>query len=198
MKKYLVDLTDDERAMWQALVQRGKAQARKVTHARILLQAVRGATDLEVVTALGVGLATVERMRRRFVEEVLAALNERPRPDARPRLSARAEARLVAEACSAAPEGREHWMMRLLAGRVVELGLAASCSHETMRRALKKEDQAVAEEAVVHPFGQRRVRRLHRRCARLLRRALRRFTPDGQRRLEEQAARRRDAHPHPG
>jgi len=138
MKKYLVDLTDDDRATLQALVRRGKTQARKVTRARILLYAARGATDSEIVAALGVGLATVERTRRRFVEEGLEALNERPRPGARRRLSPKAEARLVAEACSAAPEGREHWTMRLLAGRVVELGLADSCSHETVRRVLKK------------------------------------------------------------
>ena len=138
MKKYLVDLTDDERAALQAVIRRGKTQARKVTRARILLHANRGATDSEIVTALGVGIATVERTRRRFVEEGLEALNERPRPGARRRLSARAEARLVAEACSAAPEGRERWTVRLLAGRVVELGLADSCSHETVRRVLKK------------------------------------------------------------
>jgi transposase len=138
MKKYLVDLTADERATLQALVRRGKTQARKVTRARILLHAARGAADSEIVTALGVGLATVERTRRRFVEEGLAALNERPRPGARRRLPEKAEARLVAEACSAAPEGRKRWTMRLLAGRVVELGLAPSCSHETVRRVLKK------------------------------------------------------------
>lgn len=138
MKKYIVDLTADERATLQALVRRGKSQARKVTRARILLHAARGASDAEIVTALGVGQATVERTRRRFVEEGLEALNERPRPGARRRLSERAESRLVAEACSAAPEGRERWTVRLLAGRVVELGLAASCSHETIRRGLKK------------------------------------------------------------
>lgn len=138
MKKYLVDLTADERAALQAVVGRGKTSARKVTRARILLHAAKGATDSEIVSALGVGQATVERTRRRFVEEGLGALNERSRPGARPRLSAKAEARLVAEACSAAPEGREHWTMRLLAGRVIELGLADSCSHETVRRVLKK------------------------------------------------------------
>lgn len=138
MKKYLVDLTEDERATLQALVRRGKSQARKVTRARILLHAASGAADAGIVTALGVGQATVERTRRRFVEEGLEALDERPRPGARRRLSEKAEARLVAEACSQAPEGREHWTMRLLAGRVVELGLADSCSHETVRRVLKK------------------------------------------------------------
>jgi transposase len=138
MKKYIVDLTDDGRAKLQALVRRGKTQARKVTRARILLHAARGAADSEIVTSLGVGRATVERTRRRFVEEGLEALHERPRPGARRRLSEKAEARLVAEACSVAPEGRERWTVRLLAGRVVELGLAAACSHETIRRVLKK------------------------------------------------------------
>jgi transposase len=138
MKKYLIDLTDDERAILQALVRRGKTQARKVTRARILLHAARGASDAAIAAALGVGLATVERTRRRFAQAGLEALNERARPGARPRLSEKAEARLVAEACSHAPEGREHWTVRLLAGRVVELGLADSCSHETVRRVLKK------------------------------------------------------------
>lgn len=138
MKKYLVDLTEDERATLQAVVRRGKTSARKVTRARILLHAARGATDAQIVSALGIGQATVERTRRRFVEEGLGALDERPRPGARPRLSEKAEARLVAEACSRAPEGRAHWTMRLLAGRVVELGLAEGCSHETVRRVLKK------------------------------------------------------------
>lgn len=138
MKKYLVDLTDSERATLQAVIRRGKTQARKVTRARILLHADRGATDSEIVMALGVGLATVERTRRRFVEQGVEALNERPRPGARRRLSAKAEARLVAETCSAAPEGRQRWTVRLLAGRVIELGLADSCSHETVRRVLKK------------------------------------------------------------
>lgn len=159
MKKYIVDLTDDERTALQTLIRRGKAAARKITRARILLHASQGAADSEIVAALGVGVATVERTRRRFVEAGLEALNERPRPGIPARLSEKAEARLMAEACSQAPEGREHWTLRLLAGRVVELGLAESCSHETVRRVLKKTDQAVAEEAVVHPSGQRRVRR---------------------------------------
>jgi len=106
MKKYLVDLTADERAALQAVVRRGKTSARKVTRARILLRAARGATDARIVSAVGVGSATVERTRRRFVAEGLEALDERPRPGARTRLSDKAEARLVAEACSQAPEGR--------------------------------------------------------------------------------------------
>jgi transposase len=138
MKKYIVDLSDEERAEIQALIRRGTAAARKITRARILLQAARGATDAEIVTAVGVGLATVERTRRRFVEAGLEALNERARPGLPALLTEKAEARLVAEACSAAPAGRQRWTLRLLAARVVELGLAETCSHETVRRVLKK------------------------------------------------------------
>jgi transposase len=142
MKKYFVDLTSEERTALQALVRRGKTSARKVTRARLLLHAANGATDSEIASALGVGQATVERIRRRFVEGGLEAINERPRLGARRRLSEKAEARLVAEACSAAPEGRGRWTVRLLAGRVIELGLAESCSHETVRRVLKKSDSS--------------------------------------------------------
>ena len=97
-----------------------------------------GGVDVCLGQQSSFGQATVERIRRRFVEAGLEAINERPRPGARPCFSAKAEARLVAEACSQAPSGRSRWTMRLLAGRVVELGLAESCSHETVRRVLKK------------------------------------------------------------
>jgi hypothetical protein len=105
MKKYLVDLTEDERAALQALLRRGKTQSRKVTRARILPHAARGVTDSENVAAPGVGSATVERTRRSFVEEGLEALNERPRPGARPRLSAKAEARLWPGRAAEPPKG---------------------------------------------------------------------------------------------
>jgi transposase len=137
-KKYLVDLTAEERDELLALIRRGKTSARKLTRARILLKADEGLSDEEIAEAVGASVPTVERTRRRFVEENLTALTERPRPGRRPRLSAKAEAHLIAVACSAAPEGREHWTMRLLADKAVELGLASSLSYETVRRVLKK------------------------------------------------------------
>jgi putative transposase len=82
MKKYRVELTDEERAALQKVIRRGrrgKTSARKMTPARVLLLADAGASDTEIVAALGVGLKTVERMRRRFVEAGLGALDERPR-----------------------------------------------------------------------------------------------------------------------
>ena len=92
----------------------------------MLLKAAEGWQDSAIAAALCVGRATVERTRPRIVAKGLAALEERPRPGTPPKLDARAEARLIAEACSTAPEGRQRWTMHLLADRVVALGLAAS------------------------------------------------------------------------
>ena len=137
-KKYLVTLEDDERAHLEHLLHGGTHATRKVTRARILLKAAEGAEDSAIAAALAVGRATVERTRRRFVEEGLGALEDRPRPGHQPKLDAKAEARLIAEACSVAPEGHQRWTLHLLADRVVALGLAESYSYESVRRVLKK------------------------------------------------------------
>jgi transposase len=109
-----------------------------VTRARILLKAAEGWEDRTIAEALSVGRATVERTRQRFVEEGLGALADRPRPGTLPKLDTKAAARLIAEACSAAPEGRQRWTLHLLADRVVALGLTASYSYESVRRVVKK------------------------------------------------------------
>lgn len=85
------------------------------------------------------GTATVERIRKRFVElGVAGALTERPRPGAKAKLDGKAEATLVAWACSTPPDDRKHWTMQLLADKLVELKLVDSISDETIRRTLKK------------------------------------------------------------
>jgi transposase len=137
-KKYLVTRNDDEREQLEQLLHRGTHATRKVTRARILLKAAEGWEDRAIAAALSVGRATVERLRQRFVEEGLGALEERPRPGISPKLDEKAEARLIAEACSNTPEGRKRWTLHLLADRVVGLGLAASYSYESVRRVLKK------------------------------------------------------------
>jgi transposase len=137
-KKYLVELSADEREQLQLLIRRGKTSSRKLTRARILLKVHEGATDAEIVAALNVGVASVERIRKRFVEAGLDALNEKPRPGKPPKLDNQAQARLIAEACAKAPAGRQRWTLQLLADRVVQLKLADSCSYETIRRTLKK------------------------------------------------------------
>jgi transposase len=133
-KKYLVTLDDDERGQLEHLLHSGTHATRKVTRARILLKVAEGWEDSALAAALAVGRATVERLRQRFVEEGLGALEERPRPGTQPKLDEKAEARLIAEACSAAPEGRRRWTLHLLADRVVTLGLAQSYSYESVRR----------------------------------------------------------------
>jgi transposase len=138
-KKYFVTLEDDERQQLEDLLHSGTHATRKVTRARILLKAAAGVEDSAIAATLSVGRATVERTRRRFVEEGLGALEERPRPGTLPKLDVKAQARLIAEACSAAPEGYQRWTLQLLADRVVALGLAASYSSESVRRVLKKQ-----------------------------------------------------------
>lgn len=137
-KKYVVDLTAEERTTLEHLLQRGKSSARKLTRARLLLQADEGLSDEEIATVLDVGLATVERTRQRFVEENLEALNERPRPGGRCKLSGKQEAHLIAVACTPAPSGQTRWTLQLLADQVVELGFAESIARETVRQVLKK------------------------------------------------------------
>jgi hypothetical protein len=144
-KKYRVTLTEDERGELIGLVGKGKADARKLTHARVLLQADEAdgrpsRADGVIAAALEVSTRTVERVRQRFVEEGLAAaLLPKPTKRVYARvLDGRQEAHLIALACSAPPEGKRRWTLRLLAERVVELGYAGAVSHETVRQTLKK------------------------------------------------------------
>lgn len=137
-KKYLVDLSADERETLLQLIKRGKPSSRKVTRARILLLASDGFTDEPIVASLKTAFATVERTRKRFVEEGLGCLNERPRRGQASKLTGKQEAHLIAIACSTPPEGRARWTLQLLADKVVELKFAASIARETVRQVLKK------------------------------------------------------------
>jgi transposase len=137
-KKYRVDLSVEERTTLAQLLRRGKAGARKLTRARILLKADDGLNDEEIAAALAVGPATVGRTRQRFVEENLGALDEHARPGARRKLTGKQEAHVVAIACTPAPEGHTRWTLRLLADKVVALGCVDSIAHETVRQVLKK------------------------------------------------------------
>ena len=139
MKKYIIDLTEDERNELQTLTSKGILGARKLKRALILLKADEGLKDDQVVAALNVSRPTVERVRKRFVEGGLPrALNEDPRPGARLKLDGRGEAQLVTLACSAPPAGHARWTLRLLADKLVKLEVVETISHETVRRTLKK------------------------------------------------------------
>ena len=138
-KLYRVNLTEAERGHLLGITRRGRSSGRKVKRSLILCKADEGLTDQQVAEALMVGPATVGRVRQRFVEGGLErALNDLPRPEQRRKLDGKQEARLVAVACSAAPEGHTRWTLRLLADEAVKLELAGSISRETVRRVLKK------------------------------------------------------------
>ena len=146
MKKYKVTLTDEERQRLSDLIASGKGAARRLAHARVLLKADAAPggpawPDERIAEAVEVSRATVERVRQRFVEQGLEASLARKRQD-RPsrerKLDGRAEARLVALACSQPPEGRQEWTMQLLADKLVELEVVDAVCDETVRRALKK------------------------------------------------------------
>ena len=137
--KYKVELTEAERSDLKKSVKGGRVSARKLKRALALLNADEGLTDLEIAVALKIGLSTVGRVRTRFVKEGLkSALNERSRPGQKRKLNGKQEAHLVAIACSEPPAGHDHWTLKLLAGKVVELGLAEETSLETVRQSLKK------------------------------------------------------------
>ncbi len=138
-KRYVVRLAEEERERLRALTRKGKASARMVRRAQTLLLADEGRTDEQIAAALHAGLATVARTRQRCVEEGLeAALVERPRPGAEPKLSPKQRAFTIALACTKPPEGRLRWTMQLLAGRLVELEVIPDISDESIRRLLKK------------------------------------------------------------
>ena len=141
-QEYVVRLSPSEREHLKNLVSRGVEQARKLTHARILLKAAEGWLDSEIAQALDVGIATVGRVRKRYAAEGLAcALHRKAAARAYARkLDGEAEAHLIALVCSEPPTGHAAWTLRLLAERLVSLEqvAVASVSHETVRQVLKK------------------------------------------------------------
>jgi transposase len=139
-KAYEVRLTDDERRCLRDFTTTGAASAREIRRARVLLLADEGRPDAAIADAVGCGVATVERLRQRCaMQGVEAALVDRPRPGAAPLLDGKAEAVLVALACTDPPgEERATWTMQLLADRLVALGVVERISDETVRRTIKK------------------------------------------------------------
>jgi transposase len=151
-KKYVVELTKEEREYLHKLISAGSAPARKLNRARILLKADVGKhaeaealIDRQIAQMLETSTATVQRARERFYEGGLQAALERSKPDRvyKRSLEGRAEARLIALACSEPPRGRNRWSFRLLADKAVELGIVEEVSHETVRKALKKTNSSL-------------------------------------------------------
>ncbi len=151
-KKYVVELTKEEREYLHKLISAGTAPARKLNRARILLKADVGKhaeaealIDRQIARMLETSTATVQRARERFYEGGLQAALERSKPDRvyKRSLEGRAEARLIALACSEPPRGRDRWSFRLLADKAVELGIVEEVSHETVRKTLKKTNSSL-------------------------------------------------------
>ncbi len=144
--RYRVTLTQDERKELETLTRRGKTHARRFAHARALLLCDAGDDgpawkEEDVAQALGITSRTIEHLKKRFVEDGLeAALERKPRdkPPRDIRFDGAFEARLIALACSDAPEGHTRWTIRLLADKAVELNIAESVSTMTVQRVLKK------------------------------------------------------------
>jgi len=143
-KKYVVRLTPFERHHLLSLTSAGKASARTIKHANILLLADANADariDSDIASSLHVAVRTIERLRMWFVTEGLErALNRKPHDNSsrEPKLDGRAQAKLTALACSKAPDGAKRWTLHMLADKLVELKVVKSISHDTVWRALKK------------------------------------------------------------
>lgn len=145
-KAYRVTLTKAERKELEGILSRGKADVRRLQHARVLLKADESKwgprwRDAEIADAFEISVRTVERLRKRFVEDGLElALSPYRTPKRRYRckLDGDQEAKLIAIACSDPPEGRGRWSLRMLADKMVELEYVDELSHETVRQTLKK------------------------------------------------------------
>lgn len=144
MKKYIVELTREERRSLKQLASTGKAAAFRIQRANMLLKVDQGKDgpsweDTQVAETFDCGTSTIERLRKRWVELGTGqALERQKRSPQQSKLDGDAEAILVATACSNAPEGRSRWTLRLLADTLVELGVVDSCSHTTVHRVMKK------------------------------------------------------------
>ena len=138
MKRYYVKLSASQQRRLLELVRKGKASARVINRARILLLTHAGKTDEEIMDILQVSLMTIHNIRYRFQTEKLDLLYDQPRPGQPCKLDGKAEARLTAIACSSPPTGHARWSLRLLADELVRLEVIDAISHKTVGQVLKK------------------------------------------------------------
>lgn len=143
-KRYIIALNDEERQTLETFIRTGRHGARQINHARILLKADinqphGGYRDTQIQEALDVSVRTIERVRKRFVEEGLdSSINHRPGAGRKRTITGEDEAHLIALRCRKPPLGHARWTLRLLADQIVELGYIEQISHETVRQTLKK------------------------------------------------------------
>ena len=138
-EKYGVQLSTQEKGRLRRMIRSGRSSAQAITRARILLKTNEGWSAAQVAAALDISERTVFRAKRRYAEEGLEeVLRHRNQVNRYQKVDERIEAHLIALACSPAPEGHDHWTLRSLAGKAVELGLVEFLSHEAVRLHLKK------------------------------------------------------------
>ncbi len=142
---YAVKLSDEEREELKGSARTGKAPARIIRRAQILLGSDEGKEDKEIIALLDCAPMTVSSTGERWVKE--KRLEDLPRKGVNPLLDAKQESLLIALACSDAPEGRNEWTMQVLADKLVELKVVESISDETVRRALKKTNSSLGKKS---------------------------------------------------
>ena len=156
--KYRVKLTEDEREYFHALIQHGRVAGWKIKRAQAMLKldesdAGPGWSDAAVAEAFEISTRCIENWRKQAVEQGPLSLLERKARDgsSRRKLDGAGEAQLIKLACSTPPDGRSAWTTQLLADKLVELNVVEDIGRETVRVTLKKRDQALAQQDVVHP-----------------------------------------------
>lgn len=136
---YPIDLTDGERSELEHFLHRGKANARTLTRARILLKSADGWSVAAITEALDVSPATVSKVRQRYrLGGMERVLHDNVQARRRSALSGLQAAHLIAIACTPAPDGHAHWTVRLLADKAVELGYVEHIALDTVHQLLKK------------------------------------------------------------
>jgi transposase len=168
-QKHPVALSAQECKELQAFVSRGKRSAREINRARILLLADEGKKDAEIIQLLGVSRATVHNVRKKYCKRehahILDFLKEEPRSGAPIKIDSRVETNVTMIACSDPPEGSARWTLHMIADKLVELAVIDSISHESVRRALKKQTQTVALGTMVRRSNDWRLHLAYGRCA---------------------------------
>jgi len=135
----MIQLTDEERAALEKFIRRGKANARNITRAHVLLKRAEGWSIKRIAETYGVSQATVSNVRKRYCEGGLErVLKDKVQENRRRALAGAQEAVLVALACSPVPDGHDHWTVRMLQAKMVELGVVEQLGHATGQRLLKK------------------------------------------------------------
>jgi biotin operon repressor len=146
MKKYIINLSREERDTLKKIIASGRGPARMFTRARILLKADQGDhgpnwSDEQISDALDITVQTIERVRKQLIEEGFDAVLSRrqyTQKVSRKKIDGNVEAHLIALSCSEPPKGYVRWTLRLLADKIVELGYVETISHEAIRQTLKK------------------------------------------------------------